>query len=108
MRAPDGHVDDPAAARHTRRVAAALTVLAFAVLLVGVTIYLNAQRRLESAQAAQAALQAENVRLYRALGAAEQSIRAIANDPRLDSQLGLQVDMALQDLRRASGEIDRG
>jgi multidrug resistance efflux pump len=88
--------------------AAGLTILALAVLLVGVTIYLNAQRRLERAQAAEAALRAENARLQRAIGAAEQSIRAIANDPRLDSGLGLQVDMALDDLRRASGELGPG
>jgi multidrug resistance efflux pump len=88
--------------------AAGLTILALAVLLVGVTIYLNAQRRLERAQAAEAALRAENARLQRAIGAAEQSIRAIANDPRLDSGLGLQVDMALDDLRRATGELGPG
>lgn len=88
--------------------AAGLTILALAVLLVGVTIYLSAQRRLETAQAAEASLRAENARLQRAIGAAEQSIRAIANDPRLDSSLGLQVDLALDDLRRATGELGPG
>ena len=86
--------------------AAGLTILALAVLLVGLTLYLGAQRRLEAAARSEAALRAENARLQRAIGAAEQSIRAIANDPRLDSSLGLQVDMALDDLRRASGEIE--
>ena len=86
--------------------AAGLTILALAVLLVGLTLYLGAQRRLEAAARAEAGLRAENARLQRAIGAAQQSIRAIANDPRLDSSLGLQVDMALDDLRRASGEIE--
>ncbi len=101
-------MDDEPRTGQTPRMAAALTILALAVLLAGVTIYLNAQRRLEAAQAAEAALRAENARLQRAVGAAEQTIRAIANDPRLDSALGLQVDLALEDLRRASGELGPG
>jgi hypothetical protein len=85
---------------------AALVILALAVLVVGVTLYSNAQRRIDAAQAAQAQLQAENVRLHRAIGAAQQSMRSLSQDPRLDAALGLEVDMALDDLRRATGEIE--
>jgi hypothetical protein len=83
----------------------AVVVLALGVLVVAVALISNAQRRLDDTSAREAALRADNARLQRALGAAEQSLRTVANDPRLDSTLGVQVDIALDDLRRASGEI---
>lgn len=92
----------------TLHMAAGLVVLALAVLLVGVTMLASAQRRLDSAQRAAAAMGAENARLTRALGAAEQALRSIGNDTRLDVSLALQVDAALEDVRRASGELGQG
>jgi hypothetical protein len=83
----------------------AVVVLALGVLLVAAVLYTNAQRRLDAAAAAEAALRSENARLLRALGAAEQTLRGLANDPRLDSGLVLHVDMAVDDLRRAAGEL---
>ena len=85
--------------------AAGLVILARAVLLVGLVMLMSAQRRLDSAQRAEALLRADNARLVRALGAAEQALRSIGNDTRLDPSLALQVDVALEDVRRASGEI---
>lgn len=85
--------------------ATGLVVLALAVLLVGLAMYLSAQRRLDAAQRNEALLRMENARLLRALGIAEQALRSIGNDTRLDSALGLQVDVALEDVRRASGEL---
>jgi hypothetical protein len=85
--------------------AAGLVILALAVLLVGLVMLMSAQRRLDSAQRAEALLRADNARLVRALGAAEQALRSIGNDTRLDPSLALQVDVALEDVRRASGEI---
>jgi hypothetical protein len=86
----------------------AVVVLALGVLVVAVTLISNAQRRLDDASAREAVLLNENARLQRALGAAEQSLRTLSNDPRLDSTLGVQVDIALDDLRRASGELGPG
>lgn len=86
----------------------AVVVLALGVLVVAVALISIAQRRLDDASAREAALRTENARLQRALGAAEQSLRTLANDPRLDSTLGVQVDIALDDLRRASGELGPG
>jgi molecular chaperone DnaK (HSP70) len=88
--------------------ATGLVVLALAVLVVGATMLASAQRRLDSAQRAEAAMRAENARLTRALGAAEQALRSIGNDTRLDASLALQVDVALEDVRRASGELGQG
>jgi hypothetical protein len=84
-----------------------LVILALGVLVIGASIYLSAQRRLDDARAAEAALRAENARLHRAVGSAEQSMRALANDPRLDSGLAVQVDIAIEDLRRVAGDVDR-
>ncbi len=88
--------------------AAGLTILALAVLVVGLSLYLSAQRRLESAQRVEAVLRTDNARLMRALGVAEQALRSIGNDTRLDPSLALQVDVALEDVRRVSGEIGPG
>lgn len=85
--------------------ATGLVILALAVLLVGSVMVMSAQRRLDTAQRNEAMLRADNARLTRALGAAEQALRSIGNDTRLDSALALQVDVALEDVRRASGEI---
>jgi cell division septation protein DedD len=86
----------------------AVVVLALGVLVVAVTLISNAQRRLDDASAREAVLLSENARLQRALGAAEQSLRTLSNDPRLDSGLAVQVDIALDDLRRTSGELGPG
>lgn len=88
--------------------AAGLVILALAVLLVGLVMLLSAQRRLDAAQRSEALLRSDNARLIRALGAAEQALRSIGNDTRLDPSLALQVDVALEDVRRAGGEIDPG
>jgi hypothetical protein len=92
--------------RQTRPVSVGLVVLALGVLVMGTSLYLGAQRRLDEARAAEQALRAENARLQRAVGAAEQSMRSLAADPRLDTSLALEVDMALDHLRRVSGELD--
>ncbi len=83
-----------------------LVVLALGVLVMGTSLYLGAQRRVDQARDLEQQLRAENARLQRAVGVAAQSMRAIACDPRLDSSLALQVDLALDDLRRATGDIE--
>jgi hypothetical protein len=83
-----------------------LVILAVGMLVLGASIYLGAQRRLDDARAGESALRAENARLHRAVGSAEQSLRALANDPRLDTSLAVQVDIAIEDLHRAAGDVD--
>ena len=85
--------------------AAGLVILALAVLGLGLVMYASAQRRLDQAQRVEALLRADNARLMRALGTAEQALRSIGNDTRLDAGLALQVDVALDDVRRVTGEI---
>lgn len=80
-------------------------ILALAVLGVGLLVYASSQRRLEQAQRVEALLRADNARLMRALGTAEQALRSLGNDTRLDTSLALQVDAALDDVRRVTGEI---
>ena len=75
--------------------AAGLVILALAVLLVGLVMLMSAQRRLDAAQRAEVMLRMDNTRLIRALGAAEQALRSIGNDTRLDPSLALQVDVAV-------------
>jgi hypothetical protein len=50
----------------------------------------------------------ENLRLHRAIGVAEQALRSVAGDTRLDAGLALQVDAALDDVRRAARGDDDG
>ena len=80
-------------------------ILALAVLGVGLLVYASSQRRLEQAQRVEALLRSDNARLTRALGTAEQALRSLGNDTRLDTALALQVDAALEDVRRVTGEI---
>jgi type II secretory pathway pseudopilin PulG len=88
--------------------AAGLVILSLAVLLVGLTLLMSSQRRVDEARRAEALALADNARLLRALGTAEQALRSIGNDTRLDAALGLQVDAALSDVSRATGELGQG
>ncbi len=88
--------------------AVGLVVLSLAVLLVGLTLVMSAQRRVDEARRVEALLRADNARLLRALGTAEQALRSLGNDTRLDASLALQVDAAIDDVSRASGELDQG
>jgi type II secretory pathway pseudopilin PulG len=88
--------------------AAGLVILSLAVLLVGLTLLMSSQRRVDEARRVEALALADNARLLRALGTAEQALRSIGNDTRLDAALGLQVDAALSDVSRATGELGQG
>jgi hypothetical protein len=82
-------------------------VLAFVVLVavVGALVLASsAQRRAEQAQLRADALAERNHRLERALGAAEQALRSLASDTRLDAGMAVQIDSAIEDIRRVSGE----
>jgi hypothetical protein len=79
-------------------VVAALTALA---------VSSSGQHRVDAAQQRADALADRNLRLERALSAAEQALRSLASDTRLDAGMAVQIDTALEDIRRARGD-DRG
>ena len=84
-------------------------VLAVVVLVavVGVlALATSSQRRVEEAQRRVDQLAERNHQLERALGVAEQALRSLANDTRLDSGMVVQIDTAIHDLRRATGNDD--
>ena len=66
-------------------------------------------RRLERLEQRNRELADENGRLTRAVGAAEQAMRALTHDPRLDQGLAVQIDIAIEDVKRvASGRPPLG
>jgi len=66
-------------------------------------------RRLERLEQRNRELADENGRLTRAVGAAEQAMRALTHDPRLDQGLAVQIDIAIEDVKRvASGNPPLG
>lgn len=79
-----------------------LTTLLVLVAIGGLALVFGSQRRVAEAQDRVDALADQNQRLVRALGIAEQALRGVANDTRLDPGLALQVDAAAQDVRRAA------
>ncbi|HSK27149.1 MAG TPA: hypothetical protein VK894_09595 [Jiangellales bacterium] len=86
-----------------------LLAIALLAAVVGVLVFASsAERRVAAAQARADALAARNLRLERAVGVAEQSLRSLATDTRLDAGMAVQIDSALADLRRAAGEGDPG
>ncbi|HEX6325919.1 MAG TPA: hypothetical protein VFZ72_05055 [Jiangellaceae bacterium] len=64
----------------------------------------SGQHRVDAAQRRADALADRNVRLERAISAAEQALRALASDTRLDAGMAVQIDTAIEDIRRARGD----
>lgn len=86
-----------------------LLAIALVAAVVGVLMFASsAERRVAAAQARADALVARNLRLERAIGVAEQALRALASDTRIDAGMALQIDSALADVRRATGDDERG
>jgi signal transduction histidine kinase len=83
-----------------------LTVVAIAI--VAVLMVSSAIRRAESAERRADALAERNLRLERAVGVAEQALRSLANDTRLDAGMAVEVDTALTDVRRAARDDGHG
>jgi type II secretory pathway component PulK len=77
-----------------------LTVLAVAI--VAVLMVSSAVRRAESAERRADSLATRNLALERAIGVAEQALRSLANDTRLDAGMAVEIDTALADVRRAA------
>ena len=86
----------------------ALIAIVAGVLLVAavtaLTVSSSGQRRVDAAQQRADALADRNLRLERALGTAEQALRSLANDARLDAGMAVQIDIAIEDIRRARGD----
>jgi hypothetical protein len=90
-------------------VVSGLLAIALVAAVVGVLMFASsAERRVAAAQARADALAARNLRLERAIGVAEQALRALASDTRIDAGMALQIDSALADVRRATGDDERG
>jgi hypothetical protein len=86
-----------------------LLAIALVAAVVGVLMFASsAERRVAAAQSRADALVARNLRLERAIGVAEQALRALASDTRIDAGMALQIDSALADVRRATGDDEHG
>ena len=86
-----------------------LLAIALVAAVVGVLMFASsAEHRVAAAQARADAIAARNLRLERAIGVAEQALRALASDTRIDAGMALQIDSALADVRRATGDDERG
>ena len=86
-----------------------LLAIALVAAVVGVLMFASsAERRVAAAQARADALAERNLRLERGIGVAEQALRALASDTRIDAGMALQIDSALADVRRATGDDERG
>lgn len=72
------------------------------IVVAGLVVVSSAMRRAESAERRADALGERNLRLERAVGTAEQALRALANDTRLDAGMAVEIDTALADVRRAA------
>ena len=83
---------------------AVLAVVVLVAVVGALVLASSAQRRAEEAQVRANALFERNHQLERALGVAEQALRALASDTRLDPGMAVQIDTAIEDIRRASGE----
>jgi hypothetical protein len=73
-----------------------------AVVIVAALFVSTASRRTERAEERAEALAARNLRLERAVAVAEQVLRSLSNDTRLDSGMAVEIDTALSDVRRAA------
>jgi hypothetical protein len=86
---------------------AVLVVVTAVILVAAVTALVvssSGQHRVDAAHGRADALAERNLRLERALGAAEQALRSLASDTRLDAGMAVQIDSALEDIRRARGD----
>ena len=85
-----------------------LVMVAAGVILVAAVTALvissSGQNRVEAVQRRADALADRNLRLERAIGAAEQALRSLASDTRLDAGMAVQIDAAIEDIRRARGD----
>lgn len=87
---------------------AAVALVILAIVVGALVLVAGSQRRAEEAQRRSDVLLERNHRLERALGVAEQALRSLAHDTRLDAGMAVEIDSALKDVRRAAREDGRG
>jgi len=73
-----------------------------AVVMISLLVVSSATRRADRAEVRADALAARNLQLERAVGVAEQALRSLANDTRLDAGMAVEIDTALSDVRRSA------
>ncbi|HEX6194850.1 MAG TPA: hypothetical protein VFZ37_03005 [Jiangellaceae bacterium] len=81
------------------------TLLGFAfavVVIVAAFVVSSASRRAERAEERADVLAARNIALERAVAVAQQTLRSLSNDTRIDSGMAVEIDTALADVRRAA------
>jgi hypothetical protein len=84
-----------------------LMIVAGVILVAAATAFAvssSGQHRVDAAQRRADALADRNLRLERAISAAEQALRALASDTRLDAGMAVQIDTAIEDIRRTRGD----
>lgn len=81
---------------------AMFAALVLVVFVGALALISSAQRRAEEARRRADAVAELNHRLERALGVAEQALRSLSHDTRLDAGMSVDIDLALQDIRRAA------
>ncbi len=72
------------------------------VVIVAVLMVSSTARRAERAEERADALAARNIALERAVAVAQQTLRSLSNDTRIDSGMAVEIDTALADVRRAA------
>ena len=73
-----------------------------AVVMISLLVVSSATRRADRAEVRADRLAARNLQLERAVGVAEQALRSLANDTRLDAGMAVEIDTALSDVRRSA------
>lgn len=81
---------------------ALLGLVVVAVVVIATFVVSSASRRAERAEERADQLAARNLALERAVGVAEQTLRSLSSDTRLDAGMAVEIDTALADVRRAS------
>lgn len=79
-----------------------LGLVLVAAVIVAALVMSSASRRAERAEKRADALAARNLTLERAVAVAEQALRSLSNDTRLDAGMAVEIDTALANVRRAS------
>lgn len=87
---------------------AVLVLVLLAVVVGALVLVAGAQRRAEEAQRRSDMLLERSHRLEHALGVAEQALRSLAHDTRLDAGMAVEIDSALRDVQRAASDDGRG
>lgn len=85
---------------------AMLAVLVIVAVVGAFAMVSSVQRRADEAQRRADALAERNHRLERAVVMAEQALRSLSHDTRLDAGMAVEIDSTLQDIRRTAGDDD--